>query len=95
MSVYNPTSGAGEISDVEVTVAPVLSGLEGEIVEAITVAEVTTFRPIISNPSDLKHLLECKADPNAPIKSGNISALRNVMSFAKEKDVAQMRDLLL
>ena len=44
MSVYNPTSGAGEISDVEVTVGPVLSGLEGEIVEAITVAEVTGFR---------------------------------------------------
>ena len=44
MSVFNPTSGAGEISDVEVTVAPVLSGLEGEIVEAITVAEVTGFR---------------------------------------------------
>ena len=44
MSVYNPTSGAGEISDIEVTVAPVLSGNEGEIVEAITVAEVTGFR---------------------------------------------------
>ena len=58
-------------------------------------AELTKFRPIISKPSDLKHLLECKADPNAPIKSGSISPLRNVMSFAKEKDVAEMRDMLL
>ena len=44
MSVFNPTSGAGLIQDTEVTVAPVLSGNEGEIVEAITVAEVTGFR---------------------------------------------------
>ncbi len=44
MSVFNPTSGTGQIQDVEVTVAPVLSGNEGEIVEAITVAEVTGFR---------------------------------------------------
>jgi len=58
-------------------------------------AELPKLRPIISNPSDLKHLLECKADPNAPIKSGSISPLRNVMSFAKEKDVAEMRDMLL
>ena len=54
MSVYNPTSNAGLISDVEVTVAPVLSGNEGEIVEAITVTEVTTFRPNTANqtPTD-------------------------------------------
>ena len=44
MSVFNPTSGTGQIQDVEVTVAPVLSGNEGGIVEAITVAEVTGFR---------------------------------------------------
>ena len=44
MSVYNPTSGAGLVQDAEVTVAAVLSGNEGEIVEAITVAEVTGFR---------------------------------------------------
>ena len=58
-------------------------------------AELTKFRPIISKPSDLKYLLECKADPNAPIKSGSISPLRNVMSFAKEMYVVEMRDLLL
>ena len=67
---------------------PILTPLEAT-------AELTKFRPIISKPSDLQHLLECKADPNAPIMSGSISPLRNVMSFAKEKDVAQMRDLLL
>lgn len=45
MSVYNPTSGAGLISNLAVTVGPVLTDSIGEIVEAITVAESTTFRP--------------------------------------------------
>ena len=58
-------------------------------------AQLTKFRPIISKPSDLKHLLECKADANAPIKSGSISPLRNVMSFAKEMYVVEMQNLLL
>ena len=58
-------------------------------------AELAKFRPIISKPSDLKHLLECKADPNMPLKTGDISPLRKVMSFAAERYVAQMRDLLL
>ena len=54
MSVRNPTANAGLISDLEVTVAPVLSGNEGEIVEAITVTEVTTFTPNTANqtPTD-------------------------------------------
>jgi len=58
-------------------------------------AELTRFRPIHGKPSDLKHLLECKADPNMPLKLGDISPLRKVMSFAAERYVAQMRDLLL
>jgi hypothetical protein len=58
-------------------------------------AELTRFRPIHGKPSDLKHLLECKADPNMPLKTGDISPLRKVMSFAAERYVAQMRDLLL
>jgi len=59
-------------------------------------ALLAKFRPIISTPSDLKHLLECKADPNMPLfKTGDISPLRKVMSFASEKHVVQMRDLLL
>ncbi len=40
-------------------------------------AELTRFRPIHGKPSDLKHLLECKADPNMPLKTGDISPLRN------------------
>ena len=41
-------------------------------------AELTRFRPIHGKPSDLKHLLECKADPNMPLKLGDISPLRKV-----------------
>ena len=67
---------------------PILTPLEAT-------AELAKFRPIISKPSDLKHLLECKADPNMPLKLGDISPLRKVMSFAAERYVAQMRDLLL
>ena len=47
MSVYNPTSGYGLIADIEVTVGPVtasVDGLEGDIVDKITVAEVTGYR---------------------------------------------------
>ena len=58
-------------------------------------AELTRFRPIHGTPSDLKYLLECRADPNMPLKDGDISPLRKVMSFATERYVTQMRDLLL
>ena len=58
-------------------------------------AKLSCFRPVISRPPDLKHLLESKADPNMPIEAGNISPLRNIMTFASMKDVVQMRDLLL
>ena len=67
---------------------PILTPLEAT-------AELTKFRPIISKPSDLKHLLECKADPNMPLKPGHISPLRKVMSFSAERYVAEMRGLLL
>ena len=62
MSVYNPTSNAGLISDVEVTVAPVLSGNDGEIVEAITVTEVTTFRPNTANQTPTDSALTYSAE---------------------------------
>ena len=58
-------------------------------------AKLAIFRPVVSQPSDLKHLLESKADPNMPIEAGNISPLQNIMTFASMKDVVQMRDLLL
>jgi hypothetical protein len=44
MSVFNPTSGTGQIHDAEVSVGPVLTASIGEIVEGITVAEVAGFR---------------------------------------------------
>ena len=54
MSVFNPTSGAGQIADIEVGVGPVLTASIGEIVEAITVAEVAGFRSNIDaeTPAD-------------------------------------------
>jgi len=67
---------------------PTLSAIEAT-------AELSRFRPIKSTPSDLKYLLEARADPNLPLKPGSITPLRNVMSFAKMKHVAQMRELLL
>ena len=62
MSVFNPTSGTGQISDVEVTVAPVLSGNEGEIVEAITVAEVTGFRSNVDAETPTDNALSYTAE---------------------------------
>jgi hypothetical protein len=44
MSVFNPTSGTGQIADEEVSVGPVMLVSQDEIVDAITVAEVTGFR---------------------------------------------------
>ena len=43
MTVYDPTSGVGNIKDEEVTAAAVTTAL-GELVEQITVAEVAAFR---------------------------------------------------
>ena len=65
------------------SIRPILTPLEAT-------TELTKLRPSISKPSDLKHLLECKADANMPLRVGHISPLRNVMSFAKERYVAEM-----
>ena len=62
MSVFNPTSGTGQIQDAEVTVAPVLSGNEGEIVEAITVAEVTGFRSNVDAETPTDNALSYSAE---------------------------------
>ena len=43
----------------------------------------------------MNYLLEARADPNLPLKPGDITPLRNVMSFAKMNHDAEMRDLLL
>ena len=62
MSVFNPTSGTGQIADIEVTVAPVLSGNEGEIVEAITVAEVAGFRSNVDAETPTDNALSYTAE---------------------------------
>ena len=61
MGVFDPTAGTGNIKDTEVTVAQVL-GAEGEIVEAITVTEVTTFRPNTANQTPTDSALTYSAE---------------------------------
>lgn len=61
MSVYDPTSGVGNIKDQNVTVAQVMAA-EGEIVEAITVTEVTTFRPNTANQTPTDSALTYSAE---------------------------------
>ena len=61
-SVFNPTSGDGLVADREVTVGPVISGNEGEIVEAITVTEETTFRPNTANQTPTDNALTYSAE---------------------------------
>ena len=48
MSVFDPTTGNSNIKDEEVTAGPVLTASIGEISEAVTVTEVTTFAPLTS-----------------------------------------------
>ena len=62
MTVYDPTSGAGLISNDAVTVAPVLSGNEGEVTEVITVTEVSTFRPNTANQTPTDSALTYSAE---------------------------------
>jgi len=87
MMEYPPEKDSPEDSSSQPS-RPALTPLEAT-------AELTRFRPIHGKPSDLKHLLGCKADPNMPIKTGDITPLRKVMSFASERYVTEMRDLLL
>jgi len=61
MNVFNPTSGAGNIRDIDVTVGQVMVQ-EGEIVEAITVAEVATFRPNTANQTPTDNSLTYSAE---------------------------------
>ena len=62
MTVYDPTSGQGQISNDAVTVGPVLSGNEGEIVEAITVAEVAGFRANVDAETPTDNALSYSAE---------------------------------
>ena len=58
-------------------------------------AVLQKFRPIASKPTDLEHILACRADPNYPVKANSISPLRHVILFAQEEHVEKMRTLLL
>jgi hypothetical protein len=49
MPVYNPTTGSSDILIESITAGPVLVGNEGEILEAVTVSEVTAYRPNTSS----------------------------------------------
>ena len=49
MPVYNPTTGSSEISIESITAAPVLTTSVNEVLDAVTVSEVTAFRPNTSS----------------------------------------------
>ena len=62
MSVYNPTSGTGQIADEEVSVGPVLLVSQDEIVDAITVAEVSGFRSNVDAETPTDNALTYSAE---------------------------------
>ena len=62
MSVFNPTSGTGQIQDVEVEVGPVLLVSQDEIIDSITVAEVTGFRSNVDAETPTDNALTYSAE---------------------------------
>ena len=62
MSVFNPTSGTGQIADEEVSVGPVLIVSQDDIVEAITVAEVAGFRSNVDAETPTDNALSYSAE---------------------------------
>ena len=62
MSVYDPTTGNSNIADIEVTAGPVLAVSKGEILEGITVTEVTGFAPLTANQLTTDSALSYGAD---------------------------------
>ena len=62
MSVFNPTSGTGQIADEEVSVGPVLLVSQDELVEAITVAEVAGFRSNVDAETPTDNALTYSAE---------------------------------
>ena len=49
MPVYNPTAGSSDITFEQITASPVLTTSVDEILEAVTVSEVTAYRPNTSS----------------------------------------------
>jgi hypothetical protein len=62
MSVFDPTTGNSNIKDEEVTAGPVLTVSKGEILEAITVTEITGFAPLTSDQLATDNALSYGAD---------------------------------
>ena len=62
MSVFNPTSGTGQIADEEVSVGPVMLVSQDEIVDAITVAEVAGFRGNVDAETPTDNALSYSAE---------------------------------
>jgi len=62
MSVFNPTSGIVGHQNNSVTAGPVLAVSKGEILEGITVSEVTGFAPLTSNQLVTDNALSYGAD---------------------------------
>ena len=62
MTVYDPTSGQGLISNDAVTVGPVMLVSQDEIVDAITVAEVTGFRANVDAETPTDNALTYSAE---------------------------------
>ena len=62
MSVFNPTSGIVGHQNNSVTAGPVLAVSKGEILEAITVSEVTGFAPQTANQLVTDNALSYGAD---------------------------------
>jgi len=62
MSVFNPTSGIVGHQNNSVTAGPVLAVSKGEILEGITVSEVTGFAPLTANQLVTDNALSYGAD---------------------------------
>ena len=62
MSVFNPTSGTGQIADEEVSVGPVMLVSQDEIVDAVTVAEVAGFRSNVDAETPTDNALSYSAE---------------------------------
>ncbi len=57
--------------------------------------QLARFLPGFADVEALRVLLEARADANLIVGPGEISPLRKVIAFARNCDVAAMRDLIL
>ena len=65
------------------------------LTEVEATAALLKFRPLKGTVAELERLLSFRADPNAPLQTGDITPLRKVICFASEKHVEAMRELLI